>query len=41
MNRVYWEMRFDLSVPEKYWKMIGEFQDPKYAADDSLLEGHF
>lgn len=40
LNHVYWEMRFDLSVPEKYWKMIGTFKDPKYAADDSLLEGH-
>lgn len=40
LNHVYWEMRFDLSVPEKYWKMMGEFKNSRYADDDALLEGH-
>lgn len=40
LNHVYWEMRFDLSVADKYWKMMGSFKDERYAKDDALLEGH-
>ena len=40
LNHVYWEMRFDLSVPEKYWEMMGQFKDSCYKEDDQVLDGY-
>lgn len=40
LNHVYWEMRFDLSVPDQYWNMMGQFKDSCYLEDDEVLEGY-
>ncbi|MDO8519428.1 MAG: zinc dependent phospholipase C family protein [Deltaproteobacteria bacterium] len=39
LQHVYWEMRMDLSVPDKYWKLMEELSDPAFEEDDALLEG--
>lgn len=38
LKHVYWEMRMDLSVPEKYWHMMEKFADNRFLQDDKLLE---
>lgn len=38
ISHVYWEMRFDLFVPEKCWKEIGHVTRNDYRDFDKLLE---
>lgn len=40
LNHVYWEMRMDLTVPEKYLKVIEKLKGDDFADDDKLLENH-
>lgn len=39
LKHVYWEMRMDLSVPEKYWELMEKFTTSSFEDDDALLEG--
>ena len=38
LSHTYWEMRFDIGVPEKVWKQIGKIEDHVSEEFDLLLE---
>lgn len=40
LKHVYWEMRMDLSIPEKYWHRIEELKSGPLTDNDRFLEEH-